>query len=222
MALCTWDPAAIGANITLSNGNLTWASTNAGGVSGLGTVGYTTGQPGTNSNFKLVYEVTIIAVGSTSALGVEIGLAQSGKATNTYVGGDSVSACYECTTGDVFFLASVFATYFTSANADVVMAATDFFLQKYWVTKDGVTWNNDILANQNPATGAGGFSLHTMFNGGGGGAQSTIFPAFGSRQSGPSGTGNFGATAFTHPIPTGFTPWNSPYDPTQMMFLLSP
>lgn len=223
-APCTWDPAHIGANITLSNANMTWVSHNSGGVNGRATLGYLAGAAAVNVSLYKYYEVTILNVGTTNFLGCEVGITNELQETfvpNDFLGGSSFSTCLECISGFTFFVRALSAHYFSSAVADTVGVAVDFFHQKVWYTKDGATWNNGLIAAQNPVTNAGGFACNTVFQQNVGGPHHTVYPAFGSRQAGPSSTGNFGATPFVHPLPTGFAPWIG-YDETMFFFLLSP
>jgi hypothetical protein len=86
------------------------------------------------------------------------------------------------------------------ANGNVVCVAVDLTAKKIWWRTNGGTWNNDILSNQNPATGAGGFSFSTLNAG-------PYFPAIGLNNATEIDAANFGATAYAQPAPSGFGNW---------------
>ena len=201
-AVCTLDPSNVGTNITLSGGNLTWSSTNSGAVSGRGTTGYLAGSGTTNASLFLYFEMTVNVQGS-SALGAEVGLMNDLESLSNFVGQTGNSVSQEASTGEVFYIDTVFATYTAAPATAVISVAVDFFHQKEWWRVNGGDWNGDIIANQNPATNTGGLTTAFVFNNGG---YFTVYPAFGSRQSGPGGTFNL-AGPFAYSVPSGFGSW---------------
>jgi hypothetical protein len=227
LTACTWNPADVGSSITLSAGNLTWVSTTGTRNLGRSTLGYPTG-PGTwgslnNSTLKLYYEATAGFV--DPANGPQMGFSNSNATSDNspstaFLGQGENGIGLAGAAGAVYQNFALIVNYFAYATGDVIGAAVDFFNQKIWWTKNGTTWNNDIIANQNPANNTGGYYDAFLF---GNGTYLTLYAAFGSLDSGDGmGPANFGATPFTHPVPSGFAPWAFPYDPTRMMFLLSP
>jgi hypothetical protein len=210
---CTIDPSNIGSNIALSGGNLTWSSTNSGAVSGRGTVGYLAGTGVTNSSYLKYFEMEVNTAG-TSALGAEVGLLNNGEVFTNYAGQSSNSISQEASTGDVFYLGGVAATYSTAAATNVVSVATDFFHEKVWWRVNGGNWNGAAIGSQNPATNTGGQNPGFLFNNGG---YFTIYPGFGSRQSGPGGTFNL-AGPFAYTVPAGYSAWCSTQPPASAGF----
>lgn len=70
---------------------------------------------------------------------------------------------------------------------------------KSWVAIDGGDWNNDPTAD--PATGVGGTDLGVLDG-------LPLFPTIGGSSFGPGAqTANFGASAFSFVVPSGFTGW---------------
>ena len=204
--------------MTLSNGNLTWTGTDGTFSSVFGTLGYLAGVGATPSNLFLYFEVTPVTIGSS--LGFGVGIANQDATTSEAVGQDTHGTAMYVGTGQVVNF-NVIATYFTITISDTLGVAVDFVNQKVWWTKNGTTWNNDIIANQNPATNTGGAPniINVM---GGAGSYATVYPAFANGASGNEMTANFGATPFVFSPPSGFSPWAPAFDPTKGMFLLSP
>lgn len=83
--------------------------------------------------------------------------------------------------------------------------AFDFTNMKFWGRVNGGNWNNDILANQNPATNTGGRSLTTTASGVL--AAGPYFPAFFDNNTTGQVTANFGQTAYGTAAPAGFGNW---------------
>jgi hypothetical protein len=88
--------------------------------------------------------------------------------------------------------------------------AIDFGAKKIWsipINQPGTTpqWNNDVLANQNPATGTGGYSIAGLSAG-------TYYAAVNQKDTKLTaamfinfGTGN---SSYRAPLPSGFLNWN--------------
>ena len=92
------------------------------------------------------------------------------------------------------------ATIQTAVQNDWVGLAVDFGSKKLWIKNltTGSGWNNDVLANQDPATNTGGINL----NAGGDVTGVTYYAAVGLPINGDSATVKF--TGFSAP-PAGFT-----------------
>lgn len=198
---CTWNPSDIGSSVALSLGNLKWTSSNSGQVCGRATLGYLA-----NSGLKLYYEQTVDVQGS-SAQGFEMGVANNSEVLTNYLGASGNSVCVEASTGDIFISTGVGATFtaLIAPAGTIIGQYTDFVHSKFWWTVDGITFYGGS-GTQNPSTNSGGFTLaNTVFSGGG---STTIYPAFGSRQSGPAGTGNFKGP-FAHAVASGFRAWDA-------------
>jgi len=80
--------------------------------------------------------------------------------------------------------------------------AVDFGAQKVWfLSTQAGNWNNDAIANQNPATGAGGLSIAVL--------GATLYPAFcGYSAGGDASVLNVGGSAFVNTVPSGFSAWD--------------
>lgn len=221
-AVCTLDPANVAANVTLSNGNLTWTTTSNALALGRGTIGYLGGTGSTNSSFKLYFEMkanTVASAVDSWGVGIDAG----SDPTNIAVGGSAIGVGLYDNRG-VWTNSAVVINYNNFTNGATVGVAVDFFHQKIWWTVDGSTWNNDIIANQNPAANLGGFSTWTSPSPfGTSGAYNTVFPAFGSiSTSGNIGTFNGGTSSFTYTAPSGFSAWCGGPTITPQLFRVSP
>jgi hypothetical protein len=76
--------------------------------------------------------------------------------------------------------------------------AIDFDHSTIWVRNNSGNWNGSGTAN--PATNTGGFGVSTLFSSGG-------YPVF-ACGSAASAVVNFGASAFTFTVPSGFSAWD--------------
>jgi hypothetical protein len=196
----TWDPATA-SNATLSNGNLTLTSTGGStdhGAHVASTAGKITG--------KYYFEVTLTtdAGGGNSGFGV-------GTTASTYAGmglnATSGGLCY--VNGSIYANGSnTGSTINNPATGQVVGIAVDLTAHKIWFinqTAPGVNypalplsgWNGDVSngSGHNPATGVGGMTLPS----------GTIVPFATFNASGNVYTANFGASAFSGAVPSGFT-----------------
>lgn len=77
------------------------------------------------------------------------------------LGTDNYGVGYE-STGQVKLNNVVLATIAPYAAGAIVGVAINVLKRLIWFTLDGVTWNDDIIANQNPATSTGGISFATI------------------------------------------------------------
>lgn len=152
----TWNPSDKTATITLSNGNLT-AQCNA-----------ATAEPQARSvavrtNGQVYLEFTVTARANAAGTDYAIGLASVAEhALTSYLGQDvkSVGFYPQGSTSKIYTGATpTNFTTFPFAVGDVGALAIDF-TGKLWAKNvtQASGWNNDILANQNPATGTGGYS----------------------------------------------------------------
>ena len=206
--------------MTLSNGNNTWTSNDAAGATScFGTLGFLAGSGGKPSNLYLYFEATLTTLPGGSTFGPGIGIANSNALDSQYLGQTGSGIGYYLKNGDVLIATSHVATYYLLTQGATVGVATAFPYQTMWFTKDGLTWNNDTLVNQNPATGVGGAPLTNQIFAPSG-IYSTVYPSFGDGDAvGTAMTANFGATQFVYALPAGYLPWG--LSPTQGMFLLA-
>lgn len=184
-----FDPARKDTSITLSGGNLTATGSVASFANALATVSKSAG--------KFYREVTIGASNGTDL----IGMANSSIATTAYLGQDS-NAIGWVKDGRVLIAANLLVTIATWATGNVLSEAVDLGNQKVWFRVGNGGWNNDILANQNPATNTGGISFSTPFP-----VAGPYFPAVCADAAGTQFTVNFGATAYAQSVPSGFGNW---------------
>lgn len=180
-AATTWNPADTSANMTLSNGNLTATSTNF-------SVG-TRAAAGLNSG-KSYFEVTM-ANGASTADGIGIGLASASLAATLPVGTAGVAP-------NSIFVNGVSVLAFPGiTNGSIIGIAVDLTAQLIWfrIAPSG-NWNNSGTAN--PATGTGGVSISSISSG-------ALYPIYQvGAATGHSATANFGASAFSGAVPSGF------------------
>lgn len=207
MPITTWDPANTGAAITLSGSNLVATTNSTAAVSTHGTVGYLG-----NSGSLLYFETaanTVVTAGNTWGIGICV----TADSLTAYVGGAGGRSAGLYQNGKVFNNTTSGTTYFTFASGALIGTAVDFLHGKLWFTNNGTTWNNAAIGSQNPATNTGGYSTFatTPFTG-----AFTIVPCFGGLGStGNIATANFGATAFSYAVPSGFIAWNGVAAATQ-------
>jgi hypothetical protein len=90
---------------------------------------------------------------------------------------------------------------FDAGLGGVECIAVDFTNSKIWFRKGATgNWNNDVIANQNPATGTGGYSLS--------GLTTPLFPRAHSNTDNSTYVLNV-AGAFAGAVPSGFVAWDS-------------
>lgn len=225
---CTWNPSDIGANITLSNGNLTWTSTSNAFTCGRSTQGWITGTGsgggGVRSSNILYYEQNLTTVNFCGP-----GISNIGETVTLYCGQSSHGVAFY-SNSHLTQSGAIQATWTTYTTPQRIGIVLRLFQAKIWWTLDGTTFNNDVIANQNPITNVGGYDLTAISTGGGVlgdpfNGFTTIYAAFGTLQSGNVGVANFGATPFTYAplfasvVGIGGTAWDGSTGSTsQFMF----
>lgn len=182
VAPTTFSPSDL-SNVTLSGGNLiaTVLPTN-GGVRGAG--GLTSG--------KYYWENTYTTI-NTNTVGVGISLASASLTNATNIGFANIAR----TTGGITVNNVGSGSALGIINpAAVVGIAVDFTAKLIWfrIAPAG-NWNGSGTAN--PATGVGGISIASISTG-------PLYPCM-YGQTGDKITANFGATAFSGAVPSGFT-----------------
>lgn len=198
----TLDPAnTYTTHVALTNGNLRAIAT--GGTIGLygtsrSTVGHATG--------RYYCEATAEAIGgSLGDAANSLGVRNVAEDVTTFNGGSTNSLGYYGD-GTVYYGGSILTTIaqFNSASS-IIGTFADLTAGKIWFY-DGTQWNNDILANQNPATNTGGISLGAIVG------NTTVYftvevDAFPNPTS--AWTVNFGATPYVYAaaIPAGTLNW---------------
>ena len=172
----------MGANLTASvndNASVHYA--------GIATAAVTSGQ-------KCYWEMAVTNVGiGGSGQGYGVGIANSSFTfgNNNFLGVDTNSIGFYNGTGNVYFNGSPLTTLGIFTVGGTVGVAVDYSNGHIWWTIDGISWNNDILANQNPVGNIGGIAVP-------GGA--SLFPAYDvlSNDRISQNTVDFGATTFTY------------------------
>lgn len=136
----------------MSNADLTATRTNGSGTwrGGRSLNGYSSGK----YYIEVVCDTAISGGGSNV-----VGIADSSATLSLYVSSDSHSTGW-VDDGKIYRNNSVIGTIASYGTAsDNCGMALDIDNGKIWYRKNGGNWNNDILANQNPATNTGGFSF---------------------------------------------------------------
>lgn len=181
----TWDPANKGAQVTLSNGNLT--------ISFTGTTNYNIVRALIGHSIGAYYW----EIKSTSAQNF-VGLSNSSApltSTTVFLGAD-VNGWGQGSGGGTWHsnVNSGLGTAYTTN--DFLNLAFDATNGRLWVGKNGTWMNGGTTPSTSAATGA----LFTGISG-------TIFPTWGSNGTGDveSAIANFGATPFNNTVPAGFT-----------------
>lgn len=175
----TWNPSDIGANLTLSNNNLTVEKTSGGWTAVRSTEFKAQG--------KWYWEITIDVAASADTM---IGIGTSSELL-TYPGDTVEGYGYYGTGGQKYHSgpAAYGAAY--TAN-DVIGVALDMDNGKIWWSKNGV-WQ----ASGNPATGINEAYSSIVGN---------FYTMVGLYTSGNKVTANFGTTSFVYSPPSGFFP----------------
>jgi hypothetical protein len=187
--------------LTLSNSNLTLTGTATGWYDDTANIGLTSG--------KGYFEVTA----NTLAHGAAIGIANSTEALTAEIGSDTngIALVNNITAGTkgIYYNGAYVKTSATGfAQGSTVGVAVDMTNKLIWFYNPTTgKWNEDVIANQNPATGTGGISIATIMTSGSNTVD--VYPAAGVDASGESLTLNGGASTFVNAIPSGFSSWNS-------------
>lgn len=178
---------------TLSNGNLTYTHT-----SGIGTARSLSQK---NSG-KWYYEITAvsgIAGGQNHCAGAAKSAATDSDIVINGLGGGFV---FQGVNGIIFAndTAPGLSLGSNIANGDIIGFAVDLDNDKIWIRKaPSGNWNGQAIGSQNPAGNVGGASLSNY-------SSTTMAPFAGfEATSGGVWTANFGASAFTGSVPSGFT-----------------
>lgn len=172
-----WNQLDKGAGIALSGGNLVDTA------SAQALVRATMGK----SSGKWYWEVTATNGASNDSL---YGVANASASLTTYLGGDVNGWGYHNVAGNKINTGSSVAYGSPWTTADKISVALDMDNGKIFFAKNG-TWQN----SGNPATGA-----NPAYSG----LTGTLYPANGYLVTPAVATTNFGASAFTYGVPSGF------------------
>ena len=185
----TWDPNAE-SGMTLSSDSLT-ATVTASGTDGMSARSLTSWNTG-----KAYVEFAMGQVTSNGMSRVGITNSSWNYTQSETLGRDDYSCAYE-SNGYIFVANANVGTADNFAAGDTVQLCVDFDAQLFWVAKnnDG-NWNG---TNANPAAGTGGISFASI--------PGPWFVGYSSSTAGDNATANFGASALSHPPPSGFSTW---------------
>ena len=191
--MATWETATAAA-VTLSGGNL--AATNT-GTSSNNQGAHVAFSPGKTTG-KHYFEATYTAIVNGVNQGIGIGTT---AATFGGLGDQGLNGGISLAAGNTWANnVNTFLGLGARATGDVIGVAVDLDNRKLWfrVAPSG-NWNNAAIGSQNPATNTGGIPIPA----------GTIVPfcTFGGGFGVPNNvtTANFGATAFSGAVPSGFT-----------------
>ena len=187
----TFDPANLGTNLVLSNGNLTVAV-----ISPTGFSFATTRSITSHSTGKFYFEITNTAIVGSNM--VAIGIVNASASLNTYAGIDDNGAAALDSGSGFFINNSPSGTTPAFSQGQTIGIAFDAGAQLIWlrnITVASTVWNAGGTAN--PATGIGGISFSAV---------SGPYFAAASINTGQSNgvTVNFGATSYAATAPVGF------------------
>lgn len=138
--------------VTLSNSNLTATVSSSTGV-----VAATVNISG-KTYFELTHGTTLSGTAS-------LGLIRLGAQTysTTLIGGDSSSTGVGYrSTGAVYLNNTTSTTLATFTVSNNIGVAFDPTLKLVWFRVNGGNWNNDVIANQDPANGIGGIDISSI------------------------------------------------------------
>jgi hypothetical protein len=191
----TWNPADIGANLALSNANLTVTTTSLSSTSVRATA--------STSAIKRYCEFTSSQFAFDNA---GLGFGNASASLSVFVGSDANGVGFF--TGDGWYIGGTKILSDTAGYTagNVFGLAIDPVGLLVWIrAAAAANWNNNGLAD--PATGVGGAAI--SFSG-------PFFPMFNGQSTGDNATANFGATPFVGIVPAGYSGFDSafvPYSP---------
>ncbi len=189
------DPLTITANIALSNNNLTALATHATPIeSGAHTVS------GVSDGAKIYFEVHAdFDVSGTQSFGVGVGSADAvvGGALTlaSYLGGTNNAGIGFWDNTHAYVNNVSVVTMDAYGTGDTIGIAVDRVNDEIWFRVNSGNWNGSALAN--PATNVGGISIAFI--------PTPMYVWIDFEELNYQGTFNFGASAFSHAAPSGFT-----------------
>lgn len=195
----TWSATHKNARVTLSGANLV-ATADATGVEEPGRAD----TPITASQ-KIYLEIGVTQFDPAPNTLVGFGVAGMGFADNATPGFDSFLT-FGCFHSGAAFLNSIqVASLSAFAQGDRVGLAFNNALRLAWLRTNAGNWNNDILANQNPATNTGGLSYAGMT-----GDIFPVYSVYGDASLPGILTGFLTAASFANPAPSGYAAYDAP------------
>ena len=190
--MTTWNPADKSANVTLSNGNLTAI----GSTTADGAVRSSNSQ---SSGSKVYFEVSWVTATGTADTGC--GIATSSAALGS-IGSSSTGGLMVYTaTGNIWFNGSSLSLSVGQVGTRSICFAVDLVNSQIWVRRDSDNWNNSGTAN--PSTNTGGINISALF------PTNNAFAVATFQGTTQQATINFGASAFSFTVPSGFSRWDA-------------
>jgi hypothetical protein len=184
----TWNPSDVAPAITLSNFNLTAATSTGGSQDGRGQTSQTSGK------YYMEQKVDIFTPATTWAIAIS-----NGTESLTNFPGQTTNSVGWFDSGQVYYNSVPLTTIQTFTTGDTLGMAVDITNALLWFRTNTGNWNNSGSAN--PSTGTGGISFTVT---------GALFPMFHFERTGDQGTANFGATTYAHfdSTLTGFLNWD--------------
>lgn len=191
----TWDPMFKSATLALSAANLTATAS----VANYNLVRST--RP--RFSGKRYWEVTLNQLSALTQVGFANASVTTTEDLRIPAYGVAFTPGVSTPQGMWFFSTVLNQGTVASLNGAVVSFAFDITNKLLWVSTAvmraaGKPWNNSATAN--PSTNTGGQSLAGL-------APGPYFACFSGNANGDQATANFGASAFTVALPTGFSQW---------------
>ena len=188
----TWNPSETDAGLSLSNGNLTYSRNTASGK--------TRALQGHRAG-KKYFEIHVDQATST---GSAFGLSKGGADLTTLEAGQRGVLLFTGS-GSLYVNGATKTGPGLPVTGSTVRFAVDFSNLQVWININGGNWNGSGTAD--PATNTGGYDLSAFI-----GSAVPLFPVAIAWASGNAGTANFGASAFSYAMPSGFTAWDDVSD----------
>jgi len=184
----TWNPSDKSANITLSGGNLVAQGTNGSDGGVRATISLTSG--------KAYFEVTWLS--ATGGVDAGCGIATSAAVLSS-MGSTALGIALVYQSGAIYVNGTNTGINIGTNTAPLCIAV-DLVNSRIWFRIGGGNWNNSGTAN--PATNAGGINISALF------PTNAAYAAVTTQNSTNTYTANFGASAFTQTVPSGFISWD--------------
>ena len=192
-----WNPSQICSNVVLSGANL------------IGTM--TTNSPSDSPMYavesvttgRFYWEITLAGAIATIAAGIGNILSSTGQ--GQYLG-DGSNTIGWFGGGSVDSGASGIATWATFASGNTLCFAMDLVSGKLWGRVGAAgNWNNDVIANQNPAVGSqvGGVAIPSSVT------ANAVVPAVSVETLSDTATGKFASASWIGTPPLGFGPFDA-------------
>jgi hypothetical protein len=159
------------------------------------------------SSGKFYFEALVTGTSvSTDDLGIGIGNTSSVVDDFRYIGDSTDTIGWYGGSGGIWQNGSVVATWATFSTGSVLCIALDATNNKLWGRVGAGNWNNDVLANQNPANNVGGYAIPASVYG------SAMSPGatMQTNTTPDSVTGYFMSSTWTQSPPSGFIQFDPP------------